>query len=258
MASQDSYQVLAPSSAVSNESTPQDNGILPLIERVPDVEMVVEFLKSHHRIKGLLSNPSLFESEVDLEDFTNAYYFACSKGDDIPDPDSDEWFWEDACDYMFESLCENIPSSRKDLKKCRARYFADGVHLVQSHFRQRILTQDSFVTPERKRRLRNISGLIGEVFLEVYEQLTAPPRGKKILLISQQLQKLVQDITTTNLDKLFVDGIDKHVYYISGFLCRVGEKEAERRSQDAHSDGFLLPRVIKRKAKGKNPKQRVN
>jgi hypothetical protein len=146
---------------------------------------------------------------------------------------------------MFHSLCEHIPSSRRELKKCRAAYFHDGVHLVKRHFRQRLLEEYSLETPERQRQLRNTSGLIGEVFIELYEQLTAPPRGKKILLISQQLNELISSLSKKELGKLFVDGIDKHVYYICGFLCRAGEKEAERRTQDTNSDGFAIGQCIK-------------
>ena len=139
--SQDSYQVVnLPISTDDTTSPSKDNGILPLIERVPDVETIVEFLKGSHRVKGLLSNPTLFKTDDDLKAFTSAY-FAYSKGDCIPDPNSDEWFWEDACDFMFDSLCENIPTSRKELKKCRVNYFKDGVHLVKTHFRTRLLAK---------------------------------------------------------------------------------------------------------------------
>jgi vacuolar-type H+-ATPase subunit E/Vma4 len=78
----------------------------------------------------------------------------------------------------------------------------------------------SFENQDRQCRLRNISRLIGEVFVEVYDQLTAPPRGKKILLINEQLKKCVKHLSTTHLDGLFQDGIEKHIYYICGFLCR--------------------------------------
>jgi hypothetical protein len=68
----------------------------------------------HHRIHGLLSHPTLFANGDVLKSFSDAY-FAHAKGDIIPDPNSDEWFWEDACDFMFESLVEHIPSSRQPL-----------------------------------------------------------------------------------------------------------------------------------------------
>ena len=87
--------------------------------------------------------------------------------------------------------------------------------------------------------------MIGEIFLEAYEQLTAPPRGKKILLISQQLDNFIKDLSTTNLSDLFEDGVSKHVYYVSGFLCRAGEKEADRRSKDKNSIGFAVGQCIK-------------
>jgi len=241
--SQDSYQVPIPPPTTNEGEPPPEDDILPLIERVPDIQTVVEFMVSHHRIKGILSHPSLFADENDTKAFTDAY-FAHAKGDCIPDPESELWFWEDASDYMFEALVEHIPSSRQDLKQCRARYFHDKVHLVRSHFRTRLLTDYSFEPPERQRLLRNISGLIGEVFVDVYEQLTAPPRGKKILLIRQQLDQCIKDLSSSKLDTLFIDGIDKRIYYITGFLCCAGEKEAERRTNNTESAGFAVGQCI--------------
>jgi hypothetical protein len=104
-----------------------------MIERVPSVKTVVEFLKGSNRIKGILLNPNLFKSEDDVTSFIEEN-FEYSKGEDIPEQDSDKWFWEDAHDFWFESVCEHIPSALKDLKKCQLRYFQDGVHLVQTHF----------------------------------------------------------------------------------------------------------------------------
>lgn len=243
--SQDSYQIPAPATATSTaETTPPDRGILPLVDRVPDVETIVKFLRESHRVKSLLSNPGLFKSEDDMKTFSVSY-FAHSQNECIPDDGSEEWFWEDAREYMFESLCDNIPSSRSQLKKCREAYFRDGVYLVQSHFGTRLMKEYTFESTERQNQLKNLSGSIGDVFLEVFEQLTAPPTGKKILLINKQLDNCIETITTTSLRDLFEEGVDKHVYYISGFLCRAGEKEAERRSINKDSPGYDIGECIK-------------
>jgi hypothetical protein len=207
----------------------------------------VSFLKGSHRVKAILSNPTLFNTDEDMTSFLDAYFAHC-KGEDIPEPDSDGWFWEDACDYMFESMCENTPSCRNELKKCRHGYFHDGIHLVESHFKTRLLPEYTFEPPEYQRRLRNVSGLIGIVFIETYDQLTAPPRGTRIELISQQLQRCVEHISTTPLDRLLEEGIDKRVYYIAGFLCRAAEKEAARRTKDPNSPGFDVGQCIKEAA----------
>jgi hypothetical protein len=207
----------------------------------------VEFFKGSHRIKAILSNPTLFKTDEDMILFKDSYFAHC-KGEDIPEQDSDQWFWEDVCEHMVESMCENIPSCRTDLKKCRHAYFHDGVHNVQSHFKTRLLQEYSFEPPEYQRRLMNVSGLIGLVFVELYEQLTAPPRGNKIELISQQLPRCIEHLATTPLDKLLEDGIGKRIYYISGFLCRAAEKEAARRTKDPNSPGFDVGRCIKEAA----------
>jgi hypothetical protein len=242
--SQDSYQVFPPASVNAPESPPQESSILPLADRVPDMPTLVEYLRGHHRIIGLLSNPNLFKSDKEKDDFVTAYFAYC-KGDTIPDPESDEWFWEDARDFMFEALCEHIPSSRNELKKCREAYFRDGMHLVKSHFYHRLLVEYTFESTDRKNELRNLSGSIGHVFLELFEQLVAPPKGKKILLINSQLDDCIKKISTTRLEELFEDDIAKRIYYISGFLCRAGEKEADRRSKDKDSPGYLVGQCIK-------------
>jgi hypothetical protein len=107
----------------------------------------MKFLKGSHHVKAILSNPTLFKTDQDMTSFLDAY-FAHYKGEEIPEPDSDEWFWEDAHDYMVESMCENIPTCRRDLKKCRHAYFHDGVHLVQSHFKTRLLQEYTFELQE--------------------------------------------------------------------------------------------------------------
>jgi hypothetical protein len=55
---------------------------------------------------------------------------------------------------------------------------------VQSHFKTRLLQEYTFELQEYQCWLRNVSGLIGGVFVELCEQLTAPPHGNKIELIS--------------------------------------------------------------------------
>jgi hypothetical protein len=103
----------------------------------------------------------------------------------------------------------------------------------------------TFESGERKNELRNLSGSIGHIFLELFEQLVAPPKGKKICLFNNQLDDCIKKISTTRLEDLFEDGIAKRVYYISGFLCRAGEKEAGRRSKDKDSPGYLVGQCIK-------------
>ena len=44
---------------------------------------------------------------------------------------------------------------------------------------------------------------------------------------------------------MFEDGIDKIIYYITGFLCRAGEKEADRRAKDTKSLGYQVGQCIR-------------
>ena len=52
--------------------------------------------------------------------------------------------------------------------------------------------------------------------------------------INQQIEKIVADAVSKSVEDYFDCIIAQHVFYIIGFLCGDGEKEAERRSNNAN------------------------
>ena len=57
-----------------------------------------------------------------------------------------------------------------------------------------------------------------------------PPGGKNPVLVEEQIICVVRDFQAKQVSDFFPKKTTKHVYYIIGFLCNAGEKEALRRS----------------------------
>ena len=209
-----------PPTASHIDSTPSE--ILPLRDRIPSIPDLLEYLKSHYRVSQILDSPNLFHNEEEKEQYIFHYFHH--------EPNSDDDFWSDAVEYTIESIEENIPSSRGELKKCRDSYFKDMIHLVDEHFFTREMDHYQGTAWENNLKLRNISGRIGYVFLDAIEHLITPPRGSKIQLISSQLDSCLRELEDKTVHEYFTEDVSKHVYYIAGFLCRAGEKEKERRT----------------------------
>jgi hypothetical protein len=73
---------------------------------------------------------------------------------------------------------------------------------------------------------------IGYVYLDLFEVLINPPCGGRILSVKQQLEGILKELEDKPLAEYFEGTVAKHVYYISDFLCRAGEKEKKRRTKN--------------------------
>jgi hypothetical protein len=171
-----------------------------------------------------LETPLVFNSQEERDQFTEAFFFH--------DVVADEDFWSVAMDFTLESIEENIPSTRGELKKCRDSYFKDMDFLIKEHFFVRDLDIYQGTAWEGNLKLRNISGRIGYVFCDAIDTLLSPPKGSKIVLISEQLETCLQELDSKAVIDYFSSEVNRHVYYIAGFLCHAGQKEKDRRSTD--------------------------
>ncbi|KAL3784653.1 hypothetical protein ACHAWO_013451 [Cyclotella atomus] len=100
------------------------------------------------------------------------------------------------------------------------------MNLVNDHFRGRddiILYSWDTV---KYTKLQNLSGQIGYLFLDIFELLITPPHGSRIL------EEYIKTLRSKPLREYFSLAIAQHVYYIAGFLCRAGEKEMVRRTDN--------------------------
>ena len=68
----------------------------------------------------------------------------------------------------------------------------------------------------------------------MFQRLITPLGGKVRVPISDQIEEvMVQSVGTgADLESLFDARTAQHVYYITGFFCNAGAKEAERRTKN--------------------------
>ena len=201
---------------------------------MPTVPTLISFMKHHHRVQQILDTPNAFNTNKERDQFTNAYF--------SHDPHDDDDFWTNAINYTIDSIQDNIPQVRGGLKTKRDAYFKDMIHLVNEHFYKRKITIYEGTAWEDNAKLSNLSGRLGYVFIDCVEQLITPPKGSKIVLISQQLNSCLAELEDKPLEDYFSPEVNQHVYYIAGFLCRAGEKESKRRSTN-HNVGACIAAI---------------
>jgi hypothetical protein len=131
---------------------------------MPTIPVIISYLRSHHRVKQILETPLVFNSQEERDQFTEAFFFH--------DVVADEDFWSVAMDFTLESIEENIPSTRGELKKCRDSYFKDMDFLIKEHFFVRDLDIYQGTAWEGNLKLRKISGRIGYVFCDAIDTAT--------------------------------------------------------------------------------------
>ena len=72
-------------------------------------------------------------------------------------------------------------------------------------------------------------------FVKWFQRLITPPNGRERVAIHQQIEQLVDEATKSDLEAMFdPPRVAEHVYYIVGFLCDAGSKEALRRSKKSN------------------------
>ena len=196
--------------------------LAPLVERIPNSNHVVRELSGHFRVKQILANVNFFTDTSQRLRFSLNYF--------SHNPDDDENFWEKAWALMFYAIDDNMPLTPSQVKSCKDNYFRDATDIVTQHFGQYIPEVYIDDTDENKIRLRNVSLSIGYVFLDVFEMLTTPPGSRRIETIKKQLDSLLIEIEDRQPSDFFSKTVSKHLYYITGFLCRAGEKEKARRT----------------------------
>lgn len=79
-------------------------------------------------------------------------------------------------------------------------------------------------------KLLCLSQVIGWAFVDYFESLITPPRGKKVVPLQVQLDGCLKELESKDLNEYFDKGLDKHVYYCAGFLCHAGQTAASKRN----------------------------
>jgi hypothetical protein len=139
-------------------------------------------------------------------------------------------FWSMAWESMHEAIFDNMPKLQSQVKSCKDNYMRDIEYLITDHFSTRQFpTVTGAVPADFAIKLQCLSQVIGWVFVDYFESLITPPKGKKVVLIETQLESCLEELASKSRSDYFEKGMDKHVYYIAGFLCHAGQTASSKR-----------------------------
>jgi hypothetical protein len=209
-------------SSQSQAAQEEEHDVLPLAERLPAISSVIASLRTHHRVTGALSTPNVLISEQLREWFIGVFFHH--------EPDDDGDFWNMAWESMHDAIFDNMPRLQSQVKSCKDEYMRDIDHLITDHFSSRQFPPFTGTAPPGFAiKLQGLSQVIGWVFVDLFESLITPPRGKKVVPIETQLESCLEELASKSLSDYFSKGMDKHVYYIAGFLCHAGQTASSKR-----------------------------
>jgi hypothetical protein len=197
-------------SSQSQAAQVEEHDVLPLAERLPAISSVIAGLRTHHRVTGALSTPNVLISEQLRECFIGVFFHH--------EPDDDGDFWNMAWESMQDAIFDNMPRLQSQVKSCKDEYVRAIDHLITDHFSSRQFPPFTGTAPPGFAiKLQGLSQVIGWVFVDLFESLITPPRGKKVVPI-EKLESCPEELASKSLSDYFSKGMDKHVYYIAGFF----------------------------------------
>jgi len=212
--SQDDNDILSVASEepISTESPPS------LAERVPNATDVIKVVRELPSIRIYFTNSRYHQKKEDVELFF----------------DSEEagYLWQEVCFKLTSAISKCTPTVEKEIKSRTNKFekLKDKILLFISDFD--LVEEEDKVDGKKLKEMITIQEVIGAAFVYWFQGLIKPLHGDEVVPIHQQISSALEDIIQKDVDKLFDDNTSRHVYYIIGFLCHAGSKEAERRSDD--------------------------
>ena len=191
---------------------------LPLHERIPSTVAVLEDVRIDYHIRQHFANSKFFKKKEDQDVFFN---------------DTD--LWDGVSDKMVYAITKYTPQEEKDIKRKSEKFEAKKDKIVDSFIsRHELEGVEDDIPLSKHREMALLLHIIGSKFIELFQKLITPPGGKKRVPINEQIEAVVLEVKDTSVGELFKDKtVAQHVYYIIGFLCNAGAKEAARRSGDS-------------------------
>jgi hypothetical protein len=194
-------------------TTEEECDILSLAERLPDIKDVIAGLKPHHRITAILTTPNVLTTDELHQWFIDVYFHH--------EPDNDDDFWSEAWYYMYESISDNTPTKQNQVKSCKDGYITDIQYMITHHFSTRQFPPYPGVVPDDFAvKLQCLSQVIGWAFVDFFESLISPPRGKMVVPLQIQLDECLKELESKDLNEYFDKGLDKHVMLVRMRLPR--------------------------------------
>ena len=191
---------------------------LPLHDRIPSTVAVLEDVRIDYQIRQYFANSKFFKKKEDQDVFFN---------------DTD--LWDGVSDKMVYAITKYTPQEEKDIKRKSEKFEAKKDKIVDSFIsRHELEGVEDDIPLSKHREMALLLHIIGSKFIELFQKLITPPGGKKRVPINEQIEAVVLEVKDTSVGELFKDKtVAQHVYYIIGFLCNAGAKEAARRSGDS-------------------------
>lgn len=204
--------------AGARKSPPESKDPLEgLVERCPSTKMVIDSVRSSRDITLWFTHSETFPEEKDRDPF-----FA-------------EELWYPVRDLLIKAIFKYIPKHEKEVKRKAARFEAKKRRIIGKHIGSFRLFEDGSASGESRQRYEDMVTYLGQIgmkFVAEFQRLVTPPGGEERVSLKEQLEIIVAAFVKMPTKSWFDSSVGQHVYYIVGFFCDAGAKEAVRRTKD--------------------------
>ncbi|KAL9188663.1 hypothetical protein ACHAXT_007041 [Thalassiosira profunda] len=208
-----------PPDADAGDGDGADAEVLKLVERVPKMATVLANVKKDEILLAILEDCKSFFPEG--EGGRDIFYL--------------EQLWEEVSCMMLDAIIKYTPHNEKDIDQKSKRYEAKKLSIVHKYVgaaAEGMFTRAGVGAGEKKM----VAGVaifleMGHSFIRWYQKLIIPPGKTAPVSIPDQIKAVLVEFGEKDPGELFPRATAKHVYYIIGFLCNAGQKEAARRSK---------------------------
>ena len=185
-----------------------------LRDRCPSVDDVLIEVKAMQTIQGFFNNSRHFSKKSEQEIFFNAH--------DL---------WHQVSEKLMSAITKHTPTREKDAEKKTKLYNVEKDKIIDlfigKHELFTLAEDGSSADNARYWEMKSILIMIGIKYVLWFQKLITPPGGEDRVPIIEQIETIVRESINVSVQDLFPDmGIGERVYYVIGFLCSAGAKEA--------------------------------
>jgi len=147
--------------------------------------------------------------------------------------------WCEVAEKLKFAIIKYSPRRQKDIKEKVRRYEEKKRKIIDDYIGTYDLTGGkmdevgAFDQPGDESRLFEMVTLqmcIGHSFVHHFHKLVTPRGGTKKVPLSEMISACVTEALGKSISDCFEPKVAPRVYYVGGFLCHAGAKEAQRRS----------------------------
>ena len=138
--------------------------------------------------------------------------------------------WQEFSDKLVKAIKDCVPKNARNTKSGTKKYIDAKAGVIDWVAGYKVLPADA--SEEKCDEASLAIHLLGFEFSRGFHTLLTPPSGKKRVPISEQVAEVLEECNKIALKNYFEKGVAKHVYYVIGWLCTAGSKEAKRRTDN--------------------------